>query len=131
MDFRSRIFRHMMTTRGAVFVTPSAVSHCLLLCRSASDALACGMYQITNDRECCSPMVREKFIRHAERHMQVRPPSDSSPSPPPSQQLQPPAELVGCVTQRRRGDHERDEASDAGELSLFFYAEYFAFTVCE
>ena len=42
-------------------------------------------------------MVREEFIRHAECHMPVRPPSDSSPSPPPAPGQPPPAELVGCA----------------------------------
>ena len=52
-------------------------------------------------------MVSEEFIRHAESHLQVLLPgnidfrADSSPSPPTTQQQQPPAELVGCVTQSR------------------------------
>ena len=35
------------------------------------------------------------------------------------------------IINEKVGAYRRDEASDAGELSLFFYAEYFAFTVCE
>ena len=45
-------------------------------------------------------MVREEFIRHTERFMQVLPPSDSRPSPS-SPRQPPPAELIGCVTQSR------------------------------
>ena len=57
-----------------------------------------------------SPTVREGFIRHAERHLQVLPTgsfgfrANSSPSPPttPRQPRQPPQEdLVGCLTQSR------------------------------
>ena len=61
-------------------------------------------------------MVREEFIRHAlaERHMQVRPPSDSSPSPPPSPRQPPPAELVGCVTQSR----DEEKAWDRSNTSV-------------
>ena len=55
-------------------------------------------------------MVREEFIRYAERHMQDRPAgsfdfrAESSPSPPPTPRhpREPPrAECVGCVTQSR------------------------------
>ena len=55
-------------------------------------------------------MVREEFIRHAERHMQDRPAgsfdfrAESSPSPPPTPRHPrelPRAECVGCVTQSR------------------------------
>ena len=95
--------------------------------RSSFDREFIDPHSIRNDphhfRKGCSPMVREEFIRHGERHMQVRSPSDSSTSPPPSPRQPPPAEVVGCVTQWRRGDHERDEASDADELCLIPYAE--------
>ena len=55
-------------------------------------------------------MVREEFIRHAERHIQDRPAgsfdfrAESRPSPPPTPRYprEPPlAECVGCVTQSR------------------------------
>ena len=94
----------------------------LIVCSncSASDTLAGGMYlsgnctyresQSQDDWEGCSSMVREEFIRHAERHMQDWPAgsfdfrAESSPSPPPTPRhpREPPrAEKVRCVTQSR------------------------------
>ena len=87
-------------------------------CGSASDTLAYGMYQSGMGISSCSgrllPIVREEFIRHAVRHMQVGPPgtivfrANSSPLPAPSPQQQPLAEFVGCVGQcdsiTRRGE---------------------------
>ena len=71
--------------------------------------------QSHDDWEGCSSMVREEFIRHAERHIQDRPGlnqpagsfdfrAESSPSPPPTPRhpREPPrAKWVGCVTQSR------------------------------
>ena len=68
-------------------------------------------------------MVREEFIRHAERHMQVQPPgtidfrAHSSPSPPPSPRQPPSAELVGCVTPSQSRDEVKTWVrSNAGVL---------------
>ena len=56
-------------------------------------------------------MVREEFIRHAESNMQVQPPSESSPSPPPSPRQPPQAELVGCVTVTQSRDEVKPGAA--------------------
>ena len=88
-------------------------------------------------------MVREEFIRHAERQIQDQPAgsfdfrAESSPSPPPTPrhpQEPPRAEWVGCVTQFRdevkayagvllRSGGGFDMAGDAGGPSAFDFNE--------
>ena len=86
------------------FTLPAFVGLLLTRWLVACTNLASGSHHVL---EGCSQMVSEEFIRHAESHLQVLPPgnidfrADSSPSPPTTQQQQPPAELVGCVTQSR------------------------------
>ena len=102
----------MITTRNFRCGRPQF--HIACFCGSASYTLPYGMCHRESGshhvREGCSPIVREEFIRHAERHLQVWPPgaidflADSSPSPPPTQRKlrQPPlAGSVECVTQSR------------------------------
>ena len=58
--------------------------HIACFCGSAFDTLARGMYRRESGahhvREGCSPMVREGFICHTERHLQVLPPGSGRDS---------------------------------------------------
>ena len=101
--FQPQNFRQMMTIEILAALCDSVCSFTLL----AFLALLLTRWRVActnrkwgyhHAREDCSPMVREEFIRHAECHMQVRPPgidfrANSSPSQPPSLLQQPPGRL--------------------------------------